>query len=150
MYARIMAAIGEDFSRSNVLDTAIGLARMSGAKLALCYALDETPLASKAAQTALPEGVAPVEAHLRESASEFLNAALSKAQEAGVEAEVIVVESEDRHVADMLARAASEWKADLLIAGAHSKASLEHLFSASIAEQLVRKAKTSLFLVRPH
>ena len=60
MYARIMAGIDDQFATSTVFATALALARQFDAKLALCHALDQTPLAQHGARVALPDGVAPV------------------------------------------------------------------------------------------
>ena len=48
----------------------------------------------------------------------------------------------------MIAAAAAEWRADLLVAAAHNRRGIERLFVGSFAEQLVRKVGASLLLVR--
>jgi nucleotide-binding universal stress UspA family protein len=48
----------------------------------------------------------------------------------------------------MLAEASSEWNADLLIVGTHGRRGVERFFVGSVAERLVRKAETSLLLIR--
>ena len=59
-----------------------------------------------------------------------------------------LVESEEKHVSDMLIEAASEWQADLLVVGTHGRRGIERFFVGSVAERLVRKGQTSLLLVR--
>lgn len=147
MYQRIMVAIDSNFAAGKVLDTAIEAARRFGARLAICHALDDTPLAQQFARVALPEGVAPIEDSLRSGAAEFLNEAAAVARGQGVDAEIRVVESETEHVPELLARAAAEWQADLLVIGARRSQAVERLLGGSIAEQLVRKAGVSLLLV---
>lgn len=147
MYQRIMAAIDSNYAQSKVLDAAIDAAHRFGAKLALCHALDDTILAQQFARVALPEGVAPIEDSLRSGAMEFLTQAAGVAREKGVEAEIRLVDSETEHVPELLARAAAQWEADLLVVGSHGSQGVERLLGGTVAEQLVRKAGISLLLV---
>ena len=148
MYSRIMVAIDSDFAQGQVLDTAIELARLCGARLAVCHALDETILANRTAGVWLSEGVAPAERQLADGALTFLEAAAEVARAAGIDVDVRLVRSEAEHAAEMIARAAAEWRADLLVARAHNRQGIERFFVGSFAEQLVRKAGVSLLLVR--
>ncbi|MDA0190303.1 MAG: universal stress protein [Proteobacteria bacterium] len=148
MYKRIMVAVDESFMTGKVLDNAIELARMSGARLAICHAVDETIFAHREVEMMLPNSVGKAEYRLRLGAQGFLGKAAETARAAGVEAEIRLIESETRHVSDMLADAASEWQADLLVVGTHGRRGMERFFVGSVAERLVRKAGTSLLLVR--
>ena len=148
MYTRIMAAIDDSFATSKVLDVAIEMARKFDAKLAICHALDVTIFAQGTAATWLSNSVSQVESTLRDSALVFVDEAAKVARAAGLEVEVRLVESEQAHVAEMLANATSEWQADLLVAGTHGRRGVDRFFVGSVAEQLVRKARTSLLLVR--
>ncbi len=148
MYTRIMAAIDDSFATSKVLDTAIDVAKKYGAKLAICHALDQTIFAQGTAATWLSNGVNPVERTLRDSALIFVDEAAKVAHAAGLEVEIKLVESEQTHVAEMLANAATEWQAGLLVVGTHGRRGVDRFFVGSVAEQLVRKARTSLLLVR--
>jgi len=85
---------------------------------------------------------------MRLGAQGFLDRLLETARAVGVEAESKLVESEEKHVSDMLIEAASEWQADLLVVGTHGRRGIERFFVGSVAERLVRKGQTSLLLVR--
>ncbi len=148
MYQRIMVAIDSNFAAGKVLDTGIEMARNFGARLALCHALDDTILAQQFARVVFPDGISPIEDSLRSGATEFLTQAADMARAQGIETEIRLVDSETEHVPELLARAAAEWQADLLIVGVHASQAVERLLGGSIAEQLVRKAGISLFLVR--
>jgi len=148
MYTRIMAAIDDSYATSKVLDTAIDVARKYGAKLAICHALDVTIFAQGTAVTWLSNSVSQVEGTLRDSALVFVDEAAKVARAAGLEVEIKLVESEQAHVAEMLANAATEWQAVLLVTGTHGRHWVDRFFVGSVAEQLVRKARTSLLLVR--
>ena len=148
MYQRIMVAIDSNFAAGKVLDTGIEMARHFRAQLALCHALDDTILAQQFARVVLPDGISPIENSLRSGATEFLTQAAEIARGRGVETEIRLVDSETEHVPELLARAAAEWQADLLIVGLHASQTVQRLLGGSIAEQLARKAGVSLFLVR--
>jgi nucleotide-binding universal stress UspA family protein len=148
MYKRIMVAVDESFMTNKVLTTAIELAKSSGAKLAICHAIDETIFANRQMEMMLPNSVGKAEYKLRLGAQGFLGKAAETASAAGVEVETKLIESEEKHVSDMLAMAAAEWKADLLVVGSHGSRGMERFFVGSVAERLVRKVETSLLLVR--
>ena len=149
MYQRIMVAIDDSFATSNVLATAIEMAKQSGASLAICHAVDETLFAQRMGEIMLSNSVTAIENNLRGEAKAFLEQAAEVARTAGVAVETRLIASEAKQVADMLAQAASEWQADLLVVGSNDgKRGLDRFFVGSVAGRLVQKARTSLLLVR--
>ena len=149
MYQRIMVAIDDSFATSNVLATAIEMAKQSGASLAICHAVDETLFAQRMGEIMLSNSVSAIENNLRGEAQAFLDQAADVARTAGVAVETRLIASEAKQVADMLAEAASEWQADLLVVGSNDgKRGLDRFFVGSVASRLVQKARTSLLLVR--
>ena len=148
MYQRIMVAIDDSFATSSVLATAIEMAKLSGASLAICHAVDETLFAQRMGEIMLSNSVSAIENNLRGEAQSFLDQAAEVARAAGVAAETRLIASEAKQVADMLAEAASEWQADLLVVGSNGKRGLDRFFVGSVASRLVQKARTSLLLVR--
>ena len=148
MYERIMIAVDESFMTGQVMESAIELAKATGAQVAICHAIDETIFAQREVAMMLPNSVGKSEARLRLGAEGFLGRLLEVARAAGVKAEIKLVESEQKHVSDMLIDAAAEWQADLLVVGTHGRRGIERFFVGSVAERLVRKAQTSLLLVR--
>jgi nucleotide-binding universal stress UspA family protein len=148
MYKRIMVAVDESFMTNKVLDTAIELAKFNGAELSICHAVDETIFAHREMEMMMPNSVGKAEYKMRLGAQGFLGKAAEKAAAAGVKVETKLIESEEKHVSDMLADASAEWQADLLIVGTHGRRGVERFFVGSVAERLVRKAQTSLLLVR--
>jgi len=148
MYKRIMVAVDESFMTSQVMEAAIELAKATGAQVAICHAIDETILAQREVAMMLPNSVGKTEARMRLGAEGFLDRLLQTVRAAGVEAEIKLVESEQKHVSDMLIDAAGEWQADLLVVGTHGRRGIERFFVGSVAERLVRKGQTSLLLVR--
>ena len=148
MYKKIMIAIDDSFMTDRVIDTGVALAKAFGAEVAICHAIDETILAHRSLEVMLPNSVGKAEYKLRKGAGAFLEKAADRVRGAGVEPEMKLVESEQKHVSDQLAEAAAEWQADLLVVGSHGRRGMERFFVGSVAERLVRKAETSLLLVR--
>ena len=148
MYQRIMVAVDESFMTSQVLQAAVELARANAAQLAICHAIDETILAQRAMAMLLPNSADQAEARLRSGVQGFLGRLAETARAAGIEPEIKLIESEQKHVPDMLTQAAAEWRADLLVVGTHGHHGIEAYFVGSVAERLVRKGHTSLLLVR--
>ena len=148
MYKRIMVAVDESFMTSQVMETAIELARATGAQMAICHAIDETILAQREVAMMLPNSVGKTEARMRMGAQGLLGRLAETARAAGIEVEIRLVESEQKHVSDMLIDATTEWQADLLIVGTHGRRGIERFFVGSVAERLVRKSQISLLLVR--
>ncbi len=52
-------------------------------------------------------------------------------------------------IAEAIANAVSNWKADLLVVGTSNRRGLERLLIGSVAEQLIAKVDSSILLVRP-
>jgi nucleotide-binding universal stress UspA family protein len=148
MYKRIMVAVDESFMTSQVMKAAVELARSAGAQMAICHAVDETILAQREVAMMLPNSVGKTEARMRLGAQGLLGRLAETARAAGIEVEIRLVESEQKHVSDMLIDAATEWQADLLIVGTHGRRGIERFFVGSVAERLVRKSQVSLLLVR--
>jgi len=148
MYKRIMVALDQSFMTDRVLGTALELAKSTGARVALCHAIDETLLAQRDVAMMLPNSVGKTEARMRLGAQGLLGRLAETARAAGIEVEIRLVESEQKHVSDMLIDAATEWQADLLIVGTHGRRGIERFFVGSVAERLVRKSQVSLLLVR--
>ncbi len=148
MYKKIMVGVDQSFMTSQVMRAAIALARVNDARLAICHAIDETLLAQREVAMMLPNSVGKTEARMRLGAQGFLAGLQQEARAAGVDAEIRIVESEEKHVSDMLIEAAGEWQADLLVVGTHGRRGIERFFVGSVAERLVRKGSTSLLLVR--
>ena len=148
MYQRIMVAIDDSFATSRVLATAVEMARLSGASLAICHAADETLFAQKMGEIMLSNSVKSIENNQRGEAQAFVDQAAEVARQAGVAVETRLIASEAKQVADMLAEAAEKWHADLLVAGSNDQRGIDRFFVGSVASRLVQKARTSLLLVR--
>lgn len=148
MSKRILVAIDNSTTSQKALDEAIQLANALDASLCIVNAVDEGPLAQHRMGLATYVDIDKVKDEMRESSNALLDQALAKASAAGCRAERLLIESTQRRVAEMIADAASQWHADLIVVGTHGRRGFERLLVGSVAENLVRIATTSLLLVR--
>ena len=147
MYKRVMVGVDDNFATNQVLDTALRLCKQLGSKLAICHAIDETIFASQKPKAMMSNRMQGVEERLRTEAMTFLEKAKSMADEAGVDAELLVVCSQEDDVAEMLVKAANEWRANLLVVGENELRGLERYFVDSVGESLLRTSNIPLLVV---
>ena len=148
MYKKILVAIDDSKTAEKALDEAIRLAAALGGELCIAYAADESPLAQHGMGLGSYIDVDKVKLEIREMGKVLLDKAVSKAKAAGCKAEPLMIESTRRRVAEMIADAARDWSADLVVAGAHGVRGFERMLVGSVAENLTRICTTSLLLVR--
>lgn len=148
MYTRILVAIDNSTTAQKALDEAIALARTGGAHLCIVNAADEGPLTQHGMGLGSYIDIDKVKQEMRDASYALLAQALDKAQAAGCQAEVMLIESSQRRLADMIVDAATQWHADLIVMGTHGRRGFERLLVGSVAEHMVRIATTSLLLVR--
>jgi nucleotide-binding universal stress UspA family protein len=148
MHQRIFIAIDTSTTAQKALEEAIGLANALGARLCIATAIDEGPLDQHGMGLGSYIDIDKVKQQMHESGNALLDQAQAKAAAAGCVAERKLIESAQRRVAEMIADAASQWQADLIVIGTHGRRGFERMLMGSVAENLVRIATTSLLLVR--
>ena len=150
MSKKILVAIDNSSTAQKALDEAIALARVQGASLCIATAVDEAPLDQHGMGLGSYIDIDLVKKEMRTAANALLDQAQAKAAAAGCTAERLLIESAQRRVAEMIADAATQWSADLIVVGTHGRRGFERLLVGSVAENLVRIATCSLLLVREH
>ncbi|WP_420472651.1 universal stress protein [Noviherbaspirillum sp. ST9] len=148
MYKRIFVAIDDSSTSQKALDEAINLASALGAALCVATATDEGPLTQHGMGLGSYIDVDKVKDEMRAASTTLLQQAVAKAATAGCTAEHMLIPPSSRRVAEMIAEAAGQWNADLVVVGTHGRRGVERLLVGSVAENLVRIATTSLMLVR--
>ena len=136
MKKRIFVAIDGSATAQLALAEAIHFASLPGASLCIGTVLDTSML------------VQNNKAELRQAADLLLDNAVALAKEAGLDAHRMLVESGNKRIAELISDSAKQWDADLIVIGTHGRRGFERLLMGSVAENLVRIATTSLFLVR--
>jgi nucleotide-binding universal stress UspA family protein len=158
MFARILVAVDSDEISGSVLETAGGLAKPLGAKVALLHIVDVAsviaPLAAGselgglgvpaiggAANMQLTEQIIEDQQQTSEA---FLQKLVGQLPE-GVAAEVFMREGAP---AETIVAVADEWHANLIVIGTHGRSGLERLVVGSTAEAVVRTAHCPVLSVR--
>jgi len=149
MYSRILVAIDSSATAQKALEEAIRMAVALGAGLCIAHAIDAAALVQHGMGLGTYIDIEKVKGEMRDAGNRLLDQAVGKATVAGCRAERLLIESEnDRRVAEMIADGARDWRADLVVVGAHGRHGFERMLVGSVAENLVRIAATALLLVR--
>jgi nucleotide-binding universal stress UspA family protein len=148
MSQRILVAIDGSPIAQTALAYAIRLASALQAELCVAHAIDEGPLAQHGMGLGSYIDIEKVKAEMRQSGDALLDQALATARAAGCQPERLLIEDTRRRVAEMIADAAGQWRADLIVVGAHGRRGFERMLVGSVAENLVRIASASLLLIR--
>jgi nucleotide-binding universal stress UspA family protein len=146
MYARILVAMDGSETARRGLETAIRLAREGNGRLLLLHVTEAPlPLAINGDWT-LP--ALPLEAY-RQAGARLLEDALATCRAAGVPAETRLLDADGRRIGPLISETASTWQADLIVAGTHGRRGLDRLLLGSVAEGILRTARTPVLLLPP-
>ncbi|RQR86692.1 MULTISPECIES: universal stress protein [unclassified Burkholderia] len=139
MYQRIFAALDASRGARLALDEAISLARESGGLvIAMCVVSDAPRLADQRDLAGLDTNEAAVAVSDAETAFRL----------SGVRGIAHTIDARGENVSDVLARAAAECDADLIVMGTHGRRGFRRMFVGSVAESLVRIADRPVLVVR--
>lgn len=148
MNKRIFVAIDSSATAQLALIEAIHFASLPGASLCIGTVLDTSMLVHNNISMGSLIDTQSVKTELRQATELLLDNAVALAKESGLDAHRVLVESGSRRIAEVISDAATEWDADLIVIGTHGRRGFERLIMGSVAENLVRIATTSVFLVR--
>jgi nucleotide-binding universal stress UspA family protein len=121
------------------------MARDSGGQVHLVHVVEGmTPLAAD------PYGAYSGEVIeiMRQSGSKLLEDALEVAKAAGVPADTELFDNFGERLADVVADAATRFKADLIVVGTHGRRGLGRMMLGSGAEQIIRLAPVPVLVIR--
>jgi nucleotide-binding universal stress UspA family protein len=133
MYKKIMVAVDGSETSQAALKEAENIANSYNAALCIVHSVTSNDDAYKQAGVAI------------------LKAAESSVDALEIETRMLQADAEfgSNSIADVIAKAAAEWSADLLVLGTANRRGLERFVVGSVAEQLVAKVEASILLVRP-
>ncbi|MGN7980098.1 universal stress protein [Burkholderia sp. 22313] len=146
MYQRIFAALDDSRGARLALDEAISLARDSGSLIiAMCVVSDARRLTDADSGYIDQRDPAGLDA---DKAAIAVSDAKAAFQLSGVRGIAQTIDAYGEDVSDVLARAAAECDADLIVMGTHGRRGVRRALLGSVAESLVRIADRPVLVVR--
>jgi len=146
MYQRILVPIDGSATAEAGFDEALKLGKLTGATLRLVHVVDLVPYTTD-------YGFGPCYAGdliplIREAGENLLQAARSKATQAGLAVETRMLDSFSGRVSDQILDEALAWGAELIVIGTHGRRGISRLAMGSDAEQVLRQAQVPVLLIR--
>jgi nucleotide-binding universal stress UspA family protein len=142
-FQRILVPVDGSETSTKALDAAIGLARAMDGQVRVLHAVDELMYLTGY------EYSGELLAAAREAAKQVLDDAQARTKAAGVACDAQLIDDLGPRLGESVARAAREWKADLIVLGTHGRRGLNRLLLGSGAEQVIRLAPVPVMVVRP-
>lgn len=146
MYKRILVPVDGSPISNKALVAALQLARDSGGRVRLVHVVEELAFVDGYDMYGGRSG--DLLRIMREAGDKVLDDALAIAQSAGVEADKILFDKFGERLGDVVADAAAQWKADLIVLGTHGRRGLGRVFLGSGAEQIIRLAPVPVLVFR--
>ena len=148
MYKHLFIAIDDSRTSRKALDEAIALAKVHGAVLEIAHAIDEELVHVFHARGVTTTNAKQLKHVLESGGEEILKRAIETAEAAGVKVRTRLLKGHGEHTDDLIAAAARDSGADLLVVGSHGRRGVRRLLLGSVAENLVRKVGISVLIVR--
>lgn len=147
MYKRILVPVDGSETSNQALASAIALARESQGAIRLLHVVEELAYLTGYDQFGGYSG-ALLKA-MRENGDRILEDAAARVREAGVACESVLFDTFGQHLGETVAKAASQWNADLVVVGTHGRRGVSKLLLGSGAEQVIRQAPVPVLVIRP-
>jgi len=146
MYQRILVALDDSPCAQRALSEAIRLAKLSGGVVEALCVVDrgKWPADANPRFESGPEPVAASE----DKAGAALAGAVDLFREAHVRGDVRAIDACAEPVSAVLARAADECEADLIVMGTHGRRGVQRFLLGSVAESLLRATDRPVLVVR--
>lgn len=144
MYQRILVPVDGSATSDHALQEACKLARQLGAQLELVYVLGDIRLMD--ADSYINYG--DMREALKSGGNRVLAQAHAEARQAGVAAEVKLLEADGDRIASVIVEEAKNWRADLIAIGTHGRSGFSRVVFGSVAEGVVRTAPIPVLLIR--
>jgi nucleotide-binding universal stress UspA family protein len=142
MFKRILVPVDGSATSNKALDLALQVARDNDASVRLVHSFDE--LAYLTGFEVLPQLIEDA----RRYADEILGDGLKLATNHRVPADARVLEAPGRRLGDLVAQAAKDFQADLIVVGTHGRRGIGRVALGSGAEQVIRCAPVPVLVVR--
>lgn len=144
MYQRILIPVDGSPTSDRALQEALGLARQQNVQLELVHVVEEIYFLDIESSINYAELLET----MRNSGNEILKQAQTVIQQAGMAAEIKLLEASGERVASVIVTEAERWLADLIVIGTHGRSGFSRLLFGSVAEGVVRTAQIPVLLIR--
>jgi nucleotide-binding universal stress UspA family protein len=142
MYKRILVPVDGSETSNKALTAALQMARDSGGRVRVLHAVDALAFVELYAYAADTLAI------VHEQAEKLLRDALDIAKAAGVPADRKLVEDAGARLGDVVADAAKEWDADLVVVGTHGRRGFSRALLGSGAEEIIRYSPVPVLVIR--
>jgi nucleotide-binding universal stress UspA family protein len=146
MYKRIIVPVDGSPTANKALVAALQLARDSGGRVRLIHVVEE--LAFVDGYDMYGGQTGELLQVMREAGDKVLDAALEIAKSAGVDADKQLFDRFGERLGEVVASAARDWNADLIVLGTHGRRGIGRVLLGSGAEQIIRLAPTPVLVIR--
>ncbi len=144
MYQRILIPVDGSPTSDRALQEALALARQQNVQLLLLHVIEEIHFVDIESSI----NYAELLESMRNSGTKILTQAQTVVQQAGMTAEVKLLEASGKRVASVIVTEAGRWPADLIVIGTHGRSGFSRLLFGSVAEGVVRTAQVPVLLIR--
>jgi nucleotide-binding universal stress UspA family protein len=142
MYQRILVSLDGSDTSDLALAAALQQARETGGTVRLVHVLDEMVFVSGY------ESSGQLIQVIRQEAGKILERGLAQAKQAGIAADTVLLDGSGRRLGEVVADAAREWFADLVVVGTHGRRGISRVLLGSGAEQVIRHSPVPVLVVR--
>jgi nucleotide-binding universal stress UspA family protein len=142
MFKRILVPVDGSETSNKALVAALEVARNTGGCVRLIHAMDELVYLSGYEYSGDVMGI------WRNQATKILDGAMAIAASAGIPAEQDLIEAPGRRLGEVVAKAARDWKADVIVVGTHGRRGAGRVLLGSGAEQIIRLAPAPVLVIR--
>ena len=146
MFKKILVALDGSNTANLALKEAITLAKENGAKVRGISVVDSYHVAPEVEFITAEEMINS----LQNEAKVILAKAQKKFDSSNIKADTKLLETNvlNTRIAEVIAKEAKNWPADLIIVGTHGRKGFSHFFLGSVAESIVRVATKPVLLIR--
>ncbi|ALP67112.1 universal stress protein [Paraburkholderia caribensis] len=145
MYDRILVALDDSASAQMALGEAVRLAKLSSG---VVYALSVVDRGRWPGEVSTRFEFEPEPSAASNAATRLFDEANALFRESGVSGKTRAIDAYGESVSEVLARAAEECDADIIVIGTHGRHGAQRFLLGSVAESLVRSTQRPVLLLR--
>ena len=146
MYQRILVPVDGSEGSNKALVAALQLARESDGRVRLIHVMEQVDYLTAFEQFGGYSGGLALA--IQEAATKVLDGAMAIARSSGTEADSQLYDKPGERLAEVVAEAAKEWNADLVVVGTHGRRGFGRMLLGSGAEQILRLSPLPVLVIR--